>query len=451
MNSSVKVLNYKNVKKNKYHYNIAKKTNYNSYISGCVYKLSNSNCIPFLYESPRLKTTSGIYKHNGNFYMDLEVPLESSATEKTFYDFLVENDEVDIITSFKNCKEWFGNALPMDIIKDYYKSSLILGTEGRNPVLKVKIPSYRGKIMIEIYNQDKELVNPDYINPGDELISLIEKVGLEFLSKEFLSEYQIHKIKVFKNNYYPDVKVPSGYLFSDKTYINMNKLPSSKDIVKVDSPPLDHEDEDDIGDEIKVINEDDVPFDLEPKNKITVNKLNEMQNIEEIEKADLTASSDSLEKTIELTIGKKDIIVDKPILPNEDNDDIALLVKEEDTINDLIKKVEPMEVEVEPVSRLEETKSDVKLPKGKIELTNEQVPEKIPLIKIPDEINEEYYSDSEYEIDDEDLINNLVDLSNKNNTSEVNEVDEVNENQEILNMIKKKEQELLNLKNKLMI
>ena len=231
----------------------------------------------------------------------------------------------------------------------------------------------------------------------------------------------------------------------------MNKLPSSKDIVKVDSQPLDHEDEDDIGDEIKVINEDDVPFDLEPKNKITVNKLNEMQNIEEIEKADLTASSDSLEKTIELTIGKKDIIVDKPILPNEDNDDIALLVKEEDTINDLIKKVEPMEVEVEPVSRLEETKSGVKLPKGKIELTNEQVPEKIPLIKIPDEINEEYYSDSEYEIDDEDLINNLVDLSNKNNTSEVNEVDEVNENQEILNMIKKKEQELINLKNKLII
>ena len=175
------------------------------------------------------------------------------------------------------------------------------------------------------------------------------------------------------------------------------------------------------------------------------------KNIEEIEKADLTASSDSLEKTIELTIGKKDIIVDKPILRNEDNDNIALLVKEEDTINDLIKKVEPMEVEVEPVSRLEETKSGVKLPKGKIELTNEQVPEKIPLIKIPDEINEEYYSDSEYEIDDEDLINNLVDLSNKNNTSEVNEVDEVNENQEILNMIKKKEQELINLKNKLII
>ena len=41
--NNTKILNYKNVKRNKYYYNIPHKTNYGSYISSCVYKLTKEN------------------------------------------------------------------------------------------------------------------------------------------------------------------------------------------------------------------------------------------------------------------------------------------------------------------------------------------------------------------------------------------------------------------------
>ena len=238
MNNNVILLNYKHIKRSKYHYNIPKDTDYHSKIASCLYKSSTSGFIRPLYEFPKLKTLSGIYKVNNNYYIDLEIPLETSNTnEKTLYEFLSENDEHHIMTTHLNCRDWFnGQIFPMQVIQKLYQSSLTLSTEGKNPYLKVKIPTYRGKIMIEIFNQDRELVNMDYICAGDELISIIEMVGLEFFENKFLGEYEVHKIKVFKNNYQSVVQIPTGYIFSDKPKIDLKKLPNIDNVEIPDEP-----------------------------------------------------------------------------------------------------------------------------------------------------------------------------------------------------------------------
>ena len=223
--NSTRILNYKNIKRNKYFYNIPHKTTHGSYVSSCVYKLTKNDSIPFYFESPKLKTTSGIYKENNIYYIDLELNVNGN---DSFYNFVRDNDDINIMSSYNNCKDWFGKVIPLDIIKEYYKSPLIINNNGSNPILKVRIPSYRGKIMIEIFNDEKELIDPSYIDKDDDLISIIEFSGIQFLNKMFLGEYDMQKIRIFKKTNYKQMQ--SGYIFSDKTSIDVNKLPHTINI-----------------------------------------------------------------------------------------------------------------------------------------------------------------------------------------------------------------------------
>lgn len=387
MNNNVTLLNYRHIRRTKYHYNIPKDTDYRSKIASCLYKTSTSGFIRPLFEFPKLKTLSGIYKVNNNYYIDLEIPLETSNTsEKTLYEFLSENDEHHIMTTHNNCREWFnGQIFPMKVIQQLYQSSLILSTEGKNPFLKVKIPTYRGKIMIEIFNQDREQVNMDYICAGDELMSIIEMVGLEFFENKFLGEYEVHKIKVFKNNFQSVSHIPTGYIFSDKPKIDLKKLPNI-DNVQVEEP--------------------------EPE------QVNEEELAPQVEEPTTTEDIPAIEPEPEAV---PEIIEEKPI------------VSEEDIVTDtpVIPQVEQPDTQVEPEPIVETP----------VETVEEETP--IELEQAVEVVEDEYYSDSEYELDD-DIEDHLVDLTNIPNEKEENA-----ERERIMNMIKERENELMKLKEQL--
>ena len=87
MNNNVILLNYKHIKRNKYHYNIPKDTDYRSKITSCLYKSSTSGFIRPLFEFPKLKTLSGIYKVNNNYYniqFLFFISMQSSSSEFDF-------------------------------------------------------------------------------------------------------------------------------------------------------------------------------------------------------------------------------------------------------------------------------------------------------------------------------------------------------------------------------
>lgn len=381
MNNNVTLLNYRHIRRSKYHYNIPKDTDYHSKIASCLYKTSTSGFIRPLFEFPKLRTLSGIYKVNNNYYIDLEIPLETSSTnEKTLYEFLSENDEHHIMTTHNNCREWFnGQIFPMKVIQKLYQSSLTLSTEGKNPYLKVKIPTYRGKIMIEIFNQDREQVNMDYICAGDELMSIIEMVGLEFFENKFLGEYEVHKIKVFKNNFQAVSQIPTGYIFSDKPKIDLKKLPNI-DNVQVEEPEPESE----------PVNEEELAPPVEEPSITEDIPDTEQEPLPEVDE----------ERPI---VTEADIVTDTPVIPQE----------------------EPITTEPEPV--VEEAVE----------------PESEPIVEEPtlEVVEEEYYSDSEYELDD-DMEDNLVDLTN------ITEEEDA-ERKRIINMIKERENELMKLKEQL--
>ena len=240
MQKAPKILNYKNIALEKYEYLSPHKTQNGNYQSICNYRLSRNELLPFYFETPKLKTTSGIVRIDNKFYIDLELP--QSGETSSFYQFLLKNDEQNITVCHENSKEWFCNAMPLNIVENYYKTPILLKPNGKMPTLRLHLPSYKGTVLTELYNIRKEKINDILaIQEGDYIVGIVEFVGLSFQSQKFNPIYELQKIKIFKDNDYRNI--PSGYIFSDiNDKIDIETIPkNSNDKIledKLDNKPI---------------------------------------------------------------------------------------------------------------------------------------------------------------------------------------------------------------------
>ena len=216
----------------KYEYLQPHKTSNGTYQTICNYRLSRNELIPFYFETPKLKTTSGIVRIDNNYYIDFE--LQQSGEGGLFYQYLLKNDEHNITTCYQNSKDWFNQVMPLHIVENYYKTPILLRSSGQLPVFRVRLPSHKGNILTEIFNIRKEKVNDiSCIQEGDLIVGILEFSGLNFMSQNFAPCYELQKIKIFKDNDFR--AIPSGYIFSDtndKVDINDSKLLSNDKIME---------------------------------------------------------------------------------------------------------------------------------------------------------------------------------------------------------------------------
>ncbi len=240
MSKAPKILNYKNIAYEKYEYGQPFKQPNGVYQSMCHYRLSKNEVLPFYFETPKLKTVSGIVKIDNKYYMDLELPQSGDASSG-FYNYLLKTDEHNITVCHQNSKDWFNQYMPLDIVESYYKSPVILRTNGQLPVMRVRLPSYKGNILTEIYNIKKEKVNDILcISADDYIVGIVEFIGLAFMSQSFTPIYELQKIKIFKEN--DQRTLPSGYIFSDfndKVDIDKLVIPEDEERILAEPPPTD--------------------------------------------------------------------------------------------------------------------------------------------------------------------------------------------------------------------
>ena len=232
MQKQPKILNYKNLMLEKYEYLQPHKTSNGTYQTICNYRLSRNELIPFYFETPKLKTTSGIVRIDNNYYIDFE--LQQSGEGGIFYQYLLKNDEHNITVCYHNSKDWFNQVMPLHIVENYYKTPVLLRPNGQLPVFRVRLPSHKGNILTEIFNIRKEKINDvSCIQEGDLIVGILEFSGLNFMSQNFTPCYELQKIKIFKDNDFR--AIPSGYIFSDiydKVDINDSKLVSNDKIME---------------------------------------------------------------------------------------------------------------------------------------------------------------------------------------------------------------------------
>ena len=207
-----KILNFKNLSYEKYEFGRPFKQPSGVYQAMCSYRLSKNETLPFYFETPKLKTVSGIVKLDSKYYMDLELPQSGDAS--SFYNYILKTDEHNITVCHQNSKDWFNQYMPLDVVESFYKSPVILRPGGQLPVMRVRLPSYKGNILTEIYNIKKEKVNDVLcIAEDDYIVGIIEFTGLAFMSQSFYPVYELQKIKIFKENEHR--VLPTGYIFSD--------------------------------------------------------------------------------------------------------------------------------------------------------------------------------------------------------------------------------------------
>ena len=207
MTTSNRLLNFKNINREKYEYLEPEKSENGSYVSSCVYNLDGENKLGYYFECPRVVSPSGIYKSGGKYMMDVVIPLGSSLLE-----YLLSEDESNMKATSMNSEDWFGEHFPLEVVQEKYNSALVF--QNGNPILKLCIPTYQGKPMCEVFDNNRNLVNHNSVKPGSEVALILEKVGLRFLKETFVGEYTAHKIKVFGNQKIN--QLPEGYLFGEE-------------------------------------------------------------------------------------------------------------------------------------------------------------------------------------------------------------------------------------------
>jgi DNA-binding XRE family transcriptional regulator len=241
------VLSYNMIEKDKYEYYPPHKNENGCYVCSCRYRLNKNEVIPIYVETPKLITPSGIIKIGNDFFIDLEISISTEQNSNynsnsnfnlsnSFYEYLISNDENNINQCHQNSKEWFNNFLPLHVIEKYYKCSIMNRAGGNNPIWRVRVPSYKGKIITEIYNHQRELLDPSYINAGDEIVCIVEFIGLQFHTKLFSPEYEIQKMKIFKTN--RNKQINSGYLFSNSEEDSINNNNKKSNLLEITSNNL---------------------------------------------------------------------------------------------------------------------------------------------------------------------------------------------------------------------
>jgi hypothetical protein len=213
-NNIPRIINYKHIDFNKLEYYQPHKTPHNTRISNVAYRVKPNQAIPIYIETPKLKTPTGIFKLENKYFIDFEIDISNN--DSSFYDFLVSFDEKNVSSCHFHSNDWFNHLIPYDVIEDYYKSPLKLQRGGNLPIFRVKLPTHHNKVLAEFYNNKREQIDMNKIEPGDEMICILEMTGLRFLSQQFIVDWELSKSKIMRSVDNVN-KLPSGYLFSDDT------------------------------------------------------------------------------------------------------------------------------------------------------------------------------------------------------------------------------------------
>ena len=399
-----KILNFRNLDFNKLEYFQPHKTNYGSHIGTVSYRLSKNQVMPIFIETPTLKTTSGLVKVDNKYYIEFELDIESE-----FYDFISNLDEKNVTNCHFNSRDWFGQAIPFDVIEDYYKSPIKLQRSGKKPTLKIKIPSYRGKILSEIYNVKRELVDIGQVETGDEIVAIITFSGLRFLSQQFIAEWELSKLKLLKST--TEQTLPSGYLFSDSS--NNTEQPAPQEPEKIEEPAP-QEPEQPTPQEPEQM-EEPVTQDPEQMEEPVTQEPEQMEEPVSQEPEQIEEPAPQEPEQLETSLDDISDTLVKTLNEDEDKSDnnVEEVTEEVMEVNENLGN--PVEDEVEVEVEVEDEDKD-----EEEETTNNY--------RFDNDFDEEYV-DSEYELDDDSL-------------NEIEQVDFYNNNEEELKRIAEDEYKL---------
>lgn len=153
----------------------------------------------------------------GDKKYSLEISLGGSDAIEEFKEVLEELDDLNVNTIAENSKEWTGNKMKADTIKEAgnYGSLIRLDKKGENPPrFKAKLPVYNGKGSFVVFNKgnhtplDIVKMSDDgsyatdwsWANNGMEVTLIVQCEGLWIINKNIYCTWKILQIKINKKS-----------------------------------------------------------------------------------------------------------------------------------------------------------------------------------------------------------------------------------------------------------
>ena len=151
---------------------------------------------PLYIQTPKIKCLHSIsdVKEKTNPFLEVEIPNG----KYDIYEFFMNMDDHNIKTTYKNRLEWFSKDLPLEAVDDMYKRTVQPFKKNSNPKLKFRLPVIKGKIMCNVYNQQKVFVDLDEIKEDSEVILILHIRGLKILKQYFYCDCYVSQIKLFQ-------------------------------------------------------------------------------------------------------------------------------------------------------------------------------------------------------------------------------------------------------------
>ena len=167
---------------------------------------------PLYLQTPKLVLTKSgletIQSKNNN------LELQPVNNDFSFYDSLLNLDELNVKRTFENNKEWFGKEIPLEVIDNMYKRNNKPVKKDSKPQFGFKVPLVKERVQCQIYDQKKNTLDLKSIKEGTECICILHVKGLKFLKQHYYLDLYISQVKVFLEG---DTKynILENYSFND--------------------------------------------------------------------------------------------------------------------------------------------------------------------------------------------------------------------------------------------
>ncbi len=147
-----------------------------------------------LFQTPKLTSINQIEVDNKGCHLELQLTEE----HVDFYEFLQKIDENNIAYTQLESNNWFQKEFPYEIIDDFYIPTVKHKSTKSIPNLnfiKIRIPTHKKEPNINVYDDKRDKIDWKRIQPGTQLIAILELKGLKFLQREVVCDWEIVQVK----------------------------------------------------------------------------------------------------------------------------------------------------------------------------------------------------------------------------------------------------------------
>lgn len=290
------------------------KNKYGSYIANAYIKENNEKK-DIYFQTDKVLSVDGIFCNENRSYIEIELNNQNSK----LCEFINSLEEHCIMNTHKKSNSWFSQQFPLEVVDDFFRSTVKPARGNKSASIKFKIPVSKKKIVTQIYNQKRELINYQDILKNTNVKLVIKFEGIKFLKQTCLCEIFVLQIKYYDPKLQDNSSI--GYIIQDSDNEEEDMLDIPRPLPNELDILMNNENNN------SVPNEDVEHIKVEENNKeekkATIN-LNNIDNTEinnnvEIVKEEINENNDFSEKIQDIDLNNIENIVE---LSNEEKREI---------------------------------------------------------------------------------------------------------------------------------